>query len=107
MSDLEYLKGFHSIKEVADIISDIETLDSLFRDGLWSELQEHIIAVSNKYPVERAAHNATHPIPPETIEQAAQNCRQFLVNIGKTKITAEGLKHLSKASHQNQDLQGN
>ena len=105
VSDLEYLKGFHSIKEVSDIISDIERLDSLSRNRMWSQLQEHIRAVSNKYPVERAAHNATHIVPPETLEQAAQNCRRFLINLGKAKITTEGLKHLSETSRKKWDQQ--
>lgn len=92
--DLEYLKQFRAIKEVADIINEIEKLDSLVCQNEWDEVRKHLQDVSYNHSVEKAVHNSVNHSQPQSIQQDAANCRHFLVTLGMAKITEATLKHL-------------
>ncbi|NBJ88630.1 hypothetical protein [Acutalibacter sp. 1XD8-36] len=92
--DLEYLKQFRAIKEVADIIDEIEKLDWLAYQNDWDAVDKHLQDVSQKHIVEKAVYNSVNQTPPQSIQQSAANCRQFLLALGAEKITKELSKHL-------------
>ena len=92
MVNLEYLKQYHSIKDVVDIIDEIEKLDYLNFQNDWNAVSQHIQEVSSKHPVEAGVYNAVR-IPAQTIQDAAAACRQFLLALGAEKITKELSKH--------------
>ena len=94
MTDLEYLKQFREIREIADIIGDIEKLDSLMEQNEWDSVSQLLYVISAKHPAEKVVYNSANPLPPLSIQQSASSCRQFLIALGKAKITAEGLKHM-------------
>lgn len=94
MLNIEYLKQFHQIKDMADIISDIEKLDRLVSQNDWYAVEQHLRTISQKRFLEKAAYNSINQNPPQTIQQSAANCRQFLLILGNEKITEELTKHL-------------
>lgn len=94
MMDLEYLKQFREIKDVADIIDEIEKLDRLVCQDKWDKVERHLGDISQKHPIEKGIYNLANPIPPQTSQQSAANCRQFLLALGAKKITEELSKHL-------------
>lgn len=93
MLDLEYLKQFREIKDIEDIIQDIEKLNSSIYWNDWNEVNQHIQKVSIKYPVEATVYNSVR-VPAQTIQQAVEGCRQFLLSLGAEKITKELSKYL-------------
>lgn len=93
MANLEYLKQYHSIKDVADIIDEIEKLDCLAYQNDWDAVGQHLQDVSKKHIVEKAIYNSVNQSPPQSIQQSAANCRQFLLALGAEKITKELSKH--------------
>lgn len=94
MFTLEYLKQFRTIKDVADIVDEIEKLDCLVSQCDWNEVGRHLQDVSQKHIVEKAVYNAVNQTPPQSIQQSAANCRQFLLSLGEAKIAEELSKHL-------------
>lgn len=89
MLDLEYLKQFRGIKDVADIIDEIEKLDRLTVQNDWDAVSQHLQDVSQKHIVEKAVYNSVNQSQPQSIQQSAANCRQFLLALGAEKITKE------------------
>lgn len=89
MMDLEYLKQFREIKDIADIIDEIEKLDCLAYQNDWNAVGKHLQDVSEKHKVEKAVYNSVNQTPPQSLQQSAANCRQFLLSLGVGKITEE------------------
>ena len=92
MSDLEYLTQFREIREIADIIHDIDGLDSLVSQNDWTSVDRRLQELSDKYIVEKVAFNLANPVPPQTIQQSAMNCRRFLIGHGMEKVAEVVLK---------------
>ena len=93
MINLEYLKQFREIKDIAEIIDEIEKLDRLAYQYDWDAVSQHLQDVSQKHIVEKAVYNSVNQTPPQSIQQSAANCRQFLLALGAEKITKELSKH--------------
>lgn len=89
MMNLEYLKQFREIKDVADIIDEIEKLDCLTYQNDWNGVGQHLQDVSKKHMAEKAVYNSVNQVMPQSIQQSAANCRQFLLLLGTEKITKE------------------
>lgn len=94
MIDLKYLKQFRENKDVAEIIDEIEKLDRLAYQYDWDAVGQHLQDVSKKHIVEKTIYNSVNQSPPQSIQQSASNCRQFLLALGAEKITKELSKHL-------------
>lgn len=86
MLGLDYLKQHCEKKEIADIISDIERLDALVYWKNWDESKRHLQNIFQKHKCKAIAYNSVNPVPPQTIQQSAANCRRFLPSIGIEKI---------------------
>ena len=94
MLGLKYLKKFQKIKDVADIICQIEKLDCLGYQNDWYAVNRHLQDVSQKHMIEKVLYNSVNQTMPQSIQQSAANCRQFLLALGAEKIT--NTKELSK-----------
>lgn len=94
MMNLEYLKQFREIKDIADIIDEIEKLDCLTYQNDWNRVSQHLQDVSKKHMAEKAVYNSVNQAIPQSIQQSAENCRQFLLLLGTKKITKELSKNL-------------
>lgn len=92
--DLEYLKQFREIKEISDIINEIEKLDRLVYQDKWDKVVQHLQDISQNHKIEKAVYNSVNPSPPQSMQQSAANCRQFLLVLGAEKIAKELSKHL-------------
>lgn len=104
MSDLEYLKLAHEVKDakdIADIDRYINTLKYLVQQGRWYDVDQLIGEILDKYKTEVNQYNNGRT-PAQTPQEAASACYQFLntlrgekvVKKAAEKLTEEALKHL-------------
>ena len=90
----DYLKiyeKFKDVKEVKDYISDVILLRHYYATQQYSQMQDHIRKLMNKYYVETAVWNTVNTSQPTTVEQSYINAENFLQMQG-AKIIAEKVK---------------
>lgn len=79
MSDyLEVLKRYQDIKEISDLIDDVEKLREYYHSGQYDKMQQHIQSLMLKYLTETVIWNSSHTAAPQTPEQSYQNAETFL-----------------------------
>ena len=88
---LEIYEKFKDVKEVKDYIDDIILLRHHYATQQYSQMQDHICKLMNKYIVETFAWNAVNTSQPTTVEQSYINAENFLQTQG-AKIIAEKVK---------------
>lgn len=104
MSDLEYMKLAHEVKdakEIADIGRYINALEYLVQQGKWYDVDQLIGEILKKYKDEANQYNKGRT-PAQTPQDAASACYQFLTKLrgekvakkATEKLTEEALKHL-------------
>ena len=98
----DYLKiyeKFKDVKEVKDYIDDVILLRHYYTTQQYSQMQEHIRKLMNKYLVETLVWNAVNTSQPTTVEQSYINAENFLQMQG-AKTIVEKVKdytqHLSE-----------
>ena len=90
----DYLKiyeKFKDVKEVKDYISDVILLRHYYATQQYSQMQDHVRKLMNKYLVETLVWNAVNTSQPTTFEQSYINAENFLQMQG-AKIIAEKVK---------------
>ncbi len=90
----DYLKiyeKFKDIKEVKDYIDDVVLLRHYYATLQYSQMQDHIRKLMNKYLVETIMWNTANTSQPTTVEQSYINAENFLQMQG-AKIIAEKVK---------------
>ncbi|MBO5211700.1 MAG: hypothetical protein J6B80_07220 [Clostridia bacterium] len=90
----DYLKiyeKFKDVREVKDYIDDVILLRHYYATQQYSQMQDHICKLMNKYIVETFAWNAVNTSQPTTVEQSYINAENFLQTQG-AKIIAEKVK---------------
>ena len=90
----DYLKiyeKFKDVKEVKDYIDDVILLRHYYTTQQYSQMQEHIRKLMNKYLVETLVWNAVNTSQPTTFEQSYINAENFLQMQG-AKIVVEKVK---------------
>ena len=90
----DYLKiyeKFKDVREVKDYIDDVILLRHYYATQQYSQIQDHICKLMNKYIVETFAWNAVNTSQPTTVEQSYINAENFLQTQG-AKIIAEKVK---------------
>ncbi len=90
----DYLKiyeKFKEVKEVMDYIDDVILLRHYYATQQYSQMQDHIRKLMNKYYVETAVCNTVNTSQPTTVEQSYINAENFLQMQG-AKIIAEKVK---------------
>lgn len=79
MSDyLEVLKRYQDIKEISDLIDDVEKLREYYHSGQYDKMQQHIQSLMLKYLTETVVWNSSHTVAPQSPEQQYQNAEAFL-----------------------------
>ena len=94
----DYLKiyeKFKDVKEVKDYIDDVILLRHYYATQQYSQMQDHICKLMNKYIVETFAWNAVNSSQPTTIEQSYINAEHFLQMQG-AKIIVEKVKEYAQ-----------
>ena len=98
----DYLKiyeKFKDVREVKDYIDDVILLRHYYATRQFSEMQDHIRKLMNKYLVETLVWNTVNTSQPTTVEQSYVDAENFLQMQG-AKIIAEKVKdyaqHLSE-----------
>ena len=90
----DYLKiyeKFKDVKEVKDYIDDVILLRHYYATQQYSQMQDHIRKLMNKYLVETLVWNAVNTSQPTTVEQSYINAENFLQMQG-AKIIVENAK---------------
>ena len=88
---LEIYKKFKDVKEVKDYIDDVILLRHYYATQQYSQMQDHIRKLMNKYLVETLVWNSVNTSQPTTVEQSYINAENFLQMQG-AKIIAEKVK---------------
>ena len=88
---LEIYEKFKDVKEVKDYIDDVILLRHYYTTQQYSQMQEHIRKLMNKYLVETLVWNAVNTSQPTTVEQSCINAENFLQMQG-AKIIVEKVK---------------
>ncbi len=104
MTDLDYLKLGHEVKDaadMADITGYIRKLEFFVQQGNWYDVDQLISEILDKYKTEANQYNKGRR-PAQTPQEAASACYQFLQSLRGEKVakkaaerlTEEALKHL-------------
>ena len=88
---LEIYKKFKDVKEVKDYIDDVILLRHYYAIQQYSQMQDHIRKLMNKYLVETLVWNTVNTYQPTTVEQSYINAENFLQMQG-AKIITEKVK---------------
>ena len=100
----DYLKiyqKFKDVKEVKDYISDVILLRHYYATQQYSQMQDHIRKLMNKYLVETLVWNTVNTSQPTTVEQSYINAENFLQMQG-AKIVVEKVKDYAKRLAENE-----
>lgn len=90
----DYLKiyeKFKDVKEVKDYIDDVILLRHYYAIQQYSQMQDHIRKLMNKYLEETLVWNTVNTSQPTTVEQSYINAENFLQMQG-AKIVVEKVK---------------
>ena len=90
----DYLKTyekFKDVKEVKDYIDDVILLRHYYATQQYSQMQDHIRKLMNKYLVETLVWNTVNYYQPTTVEQSYVNAENFL-QVQGAKIIVEKVK---------------
>ena len=88
---LKIYEKFKDVKEVKDYIDDVVLLRHYYAIQQYSQMQDHIRKLMNKYLVETLVWNTVNTSQPTTVEQSYVNAENFLQMQG-AKIIAEKVK---------------
>ena len=94
----DYLKiyeKFKDVKEVKDYISDVILLRHYYATQQYSQMQDHVRKLMNKYLVETLVWNAVNTSQPTTFEQSYINTENFLQMQG-AKMISEKAKNYAQ-----------
>ena len=94
----DYLKiyeKFKDVKEVKDYIDDVILLRHYYAIQQYSQMQDHIRKLMNKYLVETLVWNTVNTFQPTTVEQSYINDENFLQMQG-AKIIAKTVKNYAQ-----------
>ena len=90
----DYLKiyeKFKDVKEVKDYIDDVILLRHYYATQQYSQMQDHVRKLMNKYLEETLVWNTVNTSQPTTVEQSYINAENFLQMQG-AKIVVEKVK---------------
>ena len=90
----DYLKiyeKFKDVKEVKDYINDVILLRHYYTTQQYSQMQDHVRKLMNKYLEETLVWNTVNTSQPTTVEQSYINAENFLQMQG-AKIIVEKVK---------------
>ena len=89
---LEIYKKFKDVKEVKDYIDDVILLRHYYATQQYSQMQDHVRKLMNKYLEETLVWNTVNTSQPTTVEQSYINAENFLQMQGAV-IIAKTVNH--------------
>ena len=98
MSEFEYIKLAHEVKDakdIADIGSYIDALESLAQQGRWYDVDQLIGEILKKYKEEANQYNKGRT-PAQTPQDAASACYQFLTKLRGEKVAKKVAEKLAE-----------
>ena len=87
---LNFLEQYKQSKEISDLIDEIKELREYYHTQQYDKMNQHINKLTVKYLVETSAWNVTHPIMPDTVQQAYLNAESFLRLKGFSLLIEKG-----------------
>ncbi len=100
MDYLELYKKYKDIKEIADLIDDVEKLRFYCRTQQFQKMQNHIVALTKKYFVESALWNMVNQEKPTTYMQSYINAENFLSGQGAKLIVEKVADYKKRMSEE-------
>ena len=91
----DYLIAFEKyryIKEIAEIIDDVNELRNLYNSQQYDAMKHHIIHLTKKYPMDTILWNSTHPSQPLSEQQWYINAEVFMRLEGVSTLMKHGIK---------------
>ena len=98
MSEFEYIKLAHEVKDakdIADIGHYTDTLESLVQQGRWYDVEQLIGEILEKYKGEANQYNKGRT-PAQTPQDAASACYQFLNKLRGEKVAKKVAEKLTE-----------
>ena len=92
---LEVLKGYKDVKDVFDLVDDVQKLRFYYSNQQFEAMMQHIRNLVAKYPIDAGFWNLFNRIMPDTYDQAYQNAENFLRFKGIKMLLEKGY-NLSK-----------
>lgn len=96
---LEVLKGYKDIKDVFDLIEDVQKLRFYYSNQQYETMMQHIRNLVAKYPIDAKIWNFFHPYMPNTYEEAYGSAEIFLRRKGFKMLLEKGYnlsKHITQ-----------
>ena len=81
-----------STKDFLSIKNDYNKIIDLFEQEKWQELEKHLYDIQMRYFQEAVAYNSINTTMPNSVQENARNCLQFLEQLAKFK----GLEIITK-----------
>lgn len=92
---LQEFDKFKNIKEMGELIEEIMELRRLYTSEQFVQMQRYIAYLMQKYALETAVWNSSHPIQ-------AQSFKEHYIN-AETFLKAKGVKIISETMHKSND----
>ena len=96
---LEVLKGYKDVKDVFDLVDDVQKLRFYYSNQQFEAMMQHIRNLVAKYPIDAGFWNLINRIMPDTYDQAYQNAENFLKFKGFKMLLEKGYnlsKHITQ-----------
>ena len=87
---LEILNQYRDIKEICDLIDDVQKLRFYYSTQRFDLMLQHIGQLTLKYPMETASWNSVNIQPPTSYDQHYQNAEEFLKTKGYSILFEKG-----------------
>ena len=96
---LEVLKSYKDVKDVFDLIDDVQKLRFYYSNQQYETMMQHIRDLVAKYPIDAGFWNLFHPYTPNTYEEAYASAESFLRGKGFKMLLEKGYnlsKHITQ-----------
>ena len=89
---MDIVKKAQELKEIDDIKSEYDEIEKLLKDQKWDDLSIRLRELEEKYRIETAIYNFSHPIPAPDVQQNAVNCMDFLKTLEAAKAAHSAIE---------------
>ena len=87
---LEVLKRYKDVKDVFDLVDDVQKLRFYYSTQQYETMMRHISNLVAKYPIDAGFWNLFHPNMPSTYEEAYASAEIFLRGKGFAMLLQKG-----------------
>ena len=87
---LEVLKRYKDVKDVFDLVDDVQKLRFYYSTQQYETMMRHISNIVAKYPIDAGFWNLFHPNMPNTYEEAYASAETFLRGKGFVMLLKKG-----------------